>query len=193
MFVIYRYFSRTLVIWISLAVAFLCYPYERAFSEREGKKMELQSDAFRNDKPIPPRYTGDSEDISPRLSWSNVPSGTKELALVVDDPDAPSPKPWVHWVLYKIPPTANTIPEGVPMKAVLTSPPGAVQGKNSWGTVGYRGPKPPEGDGTHHYRFTIYALKVTLPVEKGMHKDALMAAISDQILGQAELVGTYQR
>ena len=105
----------------------------------------LKSPAFDSGAVIPRRHTGDGEDLSPPLAWSGLPPDTRELALIVDDPDAPSPQPWVHWVISKIPATDPGIAEGVHPKPAPSFPSGAVQGKNSWGTIGYRGPAPPRG------------------------------------------------
>ena len=152
--------------------------------------LRIHSDAFTERQPIPRRYTGDGEDLSPPLSWSALPAGTKELALIVDDPDAPRPEPWVHWVLYRIHPEPGTIVEGIPQAPEAS---GMRQGKNSWGSVGYRGPAPPKGHGVHHYHFKLYALDEALDLVPGLDKHDLMMAMSGHILGQSELVGTYQR
>jgi Raf kinase inhibitor-like YbhB/YbcL family protein len=174
-------------------------------SERRGAREEdqlagdrkmsvtVRSQAFQEGHAIPKRHTEDGEDLSPPLSWSTVPPGTKELALIVDDPDAPSAEPWVHWLIYKIPAAAAELAEGIPPKESPPTPAGAVQGKNSWNTPGYRGPAPPRGHGTHHYHFKLYALDAALDLKPGLDKHDLMAAMSGHILGHGELVGTYQR
>jgi Raf kinase inhibitor-like YbhB/YbcL family protein len=156
-------------------------------------KITLTSTAFAHNQPIPRRHTGDGEDRSPPLSWSGVPERTRELALICDDPDAPTPQPWVHWVIYKIPATATALPEGIPAAAALTSPAGALQGKNTWGTIGYRGPAPPRGHGVHHYHFRLYALAAPLEAPPGLEKEALLAKMKDLVLAEGELIGTYQR
>ncbi len=157
--------------------------------------LTIQSPAFENNTVIPQRFTGDGEDVSPELSWSGLPEGAKELALIMDDPDAPMPEPWVHWVIYKIPATATGLPEGVAKDATLTIPQGALQGVNSWGSddIGYRGPAPPPGHGVHHYYFKVYALDTALNVEPRLTKTQLLSAMEGHILAQGELVGTYQR
>jgi Raf kinase inhibitor-like YbhB/YbcL family protein len=158
--------------------------------------IEVTSTAFRNDQPIPTKYTGEGQDVSPPLAWSKLPEGTQELALICDDPDAPTPEPWVHWVIYKIPADANGLPEGVAKDPQLTNPQGAMQGKNSWPsgqTIGYRGPMPPPGHGVHHYHFTLYALKTKLNLEPGLNKKALLKAINGQVIAQGRLTGTYKR
>jgi Raf kinase inhibitor-like YbhB/YbcL family protein len=155
--------------------------------------MTLETSAFRNGQAIPVRFTGDGKDVSPALTWTDPPSGTKELALIVDDPDAPTSEPWVHWVIYRIPATLRTLAEGIPARPTLDQPAGTLQGKNSWRTVGYRGQAPPKGHGTHHYHFRLYALDAALQAAAGLDKNALLGLMKGHILAQAELVGTYQR
>jgi Raf kinase inhibitor-like YbhB/YbcL family protein len=155
--------------------------------------LTIRSSAFAENHAIPRRHTEDGEDLSPPLSWSPPPPGTVELALIVDDPDAPRDEPWVHWIIYKIPATAAGLDEGIPPKPVPGTPPGAVQGKNTWGTVGYRGPAPPKGHGVHHYHFKLYALNAALDLKPGIDKHDLMNVMSGHILSHGELVGTYQR
>ncbi len=157
--------------------------------------MKLQSSAFTQGSPIPKKYTGEGSDVSVPLTWSGVPEGTAELALICDDPDAPRPQPWVHWVIYKIPAATTGLPEALPRQKRLATPSGALQGVNSWNTdnIGYRGPMPPPGHGVHHYHFRLYALDAALPVEPGLSKDELLAVMTGHIIAQAELTGTYQR
>jgi Raf kinase inhibitor-like YbhB/YbcL family protein len=153
--------------------------------------MKLTSPSFGPQRSIPQRYTCDGENVSPPLAWSEVPSGAKTLALIMDDPDAPDPaKPrmtWVHWVLYNIPAVANGLPEGVDAHSV---PAGTLEGKNDWKKTGYGGPCPPIG--RHRYVHKLYALDAVLPDLRQPNKAALEAAMKGHILAQAELVGTYQ-
>ena len=158
--------------------------------------MKISSPAFTHGAPIPQKYTGDGEDVSPPLTFSDIPEGTAELALICDDPDAPTPQPWVHWVIYKLSPDLQGLPEGIPPKPELETPVRARQGKNSWPsgrTIGYRGPAPPPGHGTHHYHFKLYALKAPVDLPPGATKEQLLAAMDGKILAEAELVGTYKR
>ncbi len=155
--------------------------------------IELISSAFDNGEAIPRRYTGEGEDFSPPLHWSGIPEGAKELVLVCDDPDAPTPQPWVHWVIYKIPPTVTELPEGVPPHSRLKLIPGALQGKNSWHTLGYRGPMPPADHGPHRYFFRIYAVKAKMVIEAGAEKTAVLREISNHVLAEGQLMGTYSR
>lgn len=151
--------------------------------------IELTSKAFKAGEMIPKRYTGDGEDQSPPLSWSQPPSGTESFALICDDPDAPRGT-WVHWVLFNLSPGARGLVENVPDSPELPS--GAKQGKNDFGAVGYGGPAPPKGK-PHRYFFKLYALANTLDLPAGAMKADLDAAMAGKILDQGQLMGTYQR
>ena len=117
--------------------------------------IELTSTAFQPGETIPKQYTGDGADQSPPLRWSEPPSGTKSLALICDDPDAPRGT-WVHWVLFNLPAQTRELEEGVPTTETLGN--GAKQGKNDFGNIGYGGPAPPKGK-PHRYFFKLYALE----------------------------------
>ncbi|MGE5607748.1 MAG: YbhB/YbcL family Raf kinase inhibitor-like protein [Bacillota bacterium] len=155
--------------------------------------INITSSAFASGQPIPRKYTGDGQNVSPPLSWTNLPKNTKELAIICDDPDAPQPEPWVHWVIYRLPADLTSLPEHISQNAKLSSPPGALQGKNTWGSTGYRGPEPPKGHGVHRYHFRLYALDTALQVQGGLDKTALLKAMAGHVLGEGELVGTYER
>ncbi len=143
---------------------------------------------------IPVDHTEDGDDLSPALTWTNLPKGAATLALIVDDPDAPVEEPWVHWVVLNIPATLDALPAGFHEKSSpADAPPGLVHGKNTWGTVGYRGPAPPVGHGTHHYHFKLYALDSKLDFPEGVSKHDLLEALSGHVLARGELVGTYRR
>jgi Raf kinase inhibitor-like YbhB/YbcL family protein len=163
----------------------------------EGMAMILlTSTAFADGEPIPRDHTGEGDDLSPLMTWTGLPPGTKSLALVCDDPDAPTPRPWVHWVIYNIPADAGGLPEGLPRDERLSAPEGALQGKNSWPSdnVGYRGPMPPPGSGRHRYDFKLYALDAMLNLEPAAAtKESLEQAMRGRVLGQGQLVGTYER
>jgi Raf kinase inhibitor-like YbhB/YbcL family protein len=163
-----------------------------------GEKMTIAitSTAFKEGAAIPKRYSGDGEELSPPLSWSGVPPEAKELAIIVDDPDAPTPQPWVHWVIYKIPTIIQGLPEGMERSPAPKKPLGALQGYNSWPKsegVGYRGPKPPPGRGPHRYNFHIYALDTALDVKPGLTKDGLLKAMQGHIIAEGQLMGTFER
>ncbi|UCF34062.1 MAG: YbhB/YbcL family Raf kinase inhibitor-like protein [Phycisphaerales bacterium] len=153
----------------------------------------IQSKAFAPGEAVPRQHTGDGKDVSPALTWSGLPNGTKALALIMDDPDAPTPEPWVHWVIYGMPGELTGLPEGIATTTELSDPKGAFQGKNSWGTVGYRGPAPPKGHGVHHYHFKLYALDASLEMPAGLSKKDVLKRIQGHVLAQGELIGTYQR
>jgi Raf kinase inhibitor-like YbhB/YbcL family protein len=154
--------------------------------------LTLTSSAFDAGGEIPKTYTCDGSDTSPPLAWSGAPAGTKSFALIVDDPDAPDPKApqrtWVHWVLYDIPATANSLPEGAKSGKL---PSGTKEGRNDWKRTGYGGPCPPTG--RHRYFHKLYALDTTLPDLNGPTKQELETAMSGHVLAKAELIGTYQR
>ncbi len=154
--------------------------------------ISLTSPVFAHMGAIPRNYTCQGKDISPALKWSGLPNGTKSVALIVDDPDAPDPaapkRVWVHWVLYNIPPSATGLPEGA---TATTLPAGAREGKNDWERTGYGGPCPPIG--RHRYFHKLYALDVALPDLKQPTKAVLLKAMEGHILEEAELIGTYQK
>jgi Raf kinase inhibitor-like YbhB/YbcL family protein len=170
-----------------------CEPKKGGTSMKATTAIRIQSEAFQAGAVIPKKYTGDGSDISPGLKWDDLPEGTKELALIMDDPDAPMAEPFVHWVMYKIPAETRDIPEDVPDAMKISTPFHAYQGKNSFGTIGYRGPMPPRGHGVHHYHFKLYALDAELDLRPGSDKKALLKAMEGHILSEGELVGTYER
>ncbi|HYD58766.1 MAG TPA: YbhB/YbcL family Raf kinase inhibitor-like protein [Noviherbaspirillum sp.] len=154
--------------------------------------LTLTSPAFTAGGNIPHHHTCDGDDASPPLAWTGLPAGTRSLALIVDDPDAPDPaKPervWVHWVLYNIPPEATALPPAVAKKDL---PAGTHEGMNDWKRTGYGGPCPPIG--RHRYFFKLYALDTILPDLGPANKAALEKAMQAHIVEQAELIGTYQK
>ncbi len=156
-------------------------------------KMKLTSPAFEDGKEIPQQYTGEGKDLSPALKWSGLPEGTKELALICEDPDAPRDEPFVHWVIYGIPQAAQGLPAAVPQKKEL--PEGKRQGVNSFGEgrLGYGGPMPPKGHGPHRYIFTLYALDSKLDLKPGLSKKELLNAIDGHVLAETQLTGIYER
>ncbi len=157
--------------------------------------MQLHSPAFEDGGEIPPRHTADGEDVSIPLQWLGVPPGTAELALVMDDPDAPGDRPWVHWVVYHIPAGIDHLPEEIHHEECLAYPPGVTQGCTSFGPdcIGYHGPQPPPGDGPHRYRLRLLALDRQLTLPPRADRAALEAAMEGHVLAHAELVGTYAR
>jgi Raf kinase inhibitor-like YbhB/YbcL family protein len=161
-----------------------------------GNVIAITSPAFEDAQPIPKRHTEDGEDLSPALAWVYAPKGTKQWALICDDPDAPTPEPWVHWVIYSIPGEIRSLAEGVEPAPKLAELKGALQGKNSWPsgpTIGYRGPAPPKGHGVHHYHFKLYALDAALALKPELTKPELEHAMEGHVLATGELIGTYVR
>lgn len=160
--------------------------------DKASKPLTITSPSFLHDRMMPARHTCDGRNISPELVWTNVPPGTKSLALISDDPDAPDPDApqmtWVHWVLYNIPPDAAGLKEGITEKHL---PAGTLQGINDSHVTGYTGPCPPIG--THRYFFKLYALNVMLPDLGLPDKTALEKAMRGHTIAQAELIGLYQR
>jgi Raf kinase inhibitor-like YbhB/YbcL family protein len=145
--------------------------------------ITVTSSAFHEGARIPTRFTCDGSHTSPPVAWRGVPKDAKALALVVDDPDAPD-GPFVHWVLLDISPSTTQVRQGA-------VPPGAVQAENGDGDASYTGPCPPSG--THHYRFTVYALKARAGLENGVATDAALRAIETSATARGRLVGTYSR
>jgi len=166
--------------------------------------LTVTSAAFKNGDAIPIDYTADGRNVSPPLTWSSAPTSTREFVLILDDPDAPTPQPFVHWVMYRIPGTAKGLPEALPMGAAVKAPglESAVQGPTGFANFargggpppqpGYRGPAPPPGK-PHHYTFKLYALNTALDAKEGMTKDDLLKAMEGKIVAQGELVGVYER
>lgn len=150
--------------------------------------MQLVSSAFEDGGPIPEKHTGEGDDVSPALSWTNAPEGTKQFALICHDPDAPLIKPgsygFVHWVLYNIPGSADGLDEGIA---------DYVSGVNDFGKEAYGGPMPPEGHGTHHYFFWLLALGAEPELQAGLSMWDLLTRIEPEVVGMNRLMGTYSR
>ena len=153
------------------------------------EKLEVRSAAFEEGKSIPKKYTGEGKGISPPLQWDKVPEGTKSIAIICDDPDAPK-KVWVHWVVYNLPAKTRELPEGVAKTRTLSS--GARQGKNDMKKIGYNGPYPPKGK-PHRYYFKVYALDKELSLKPGATKKLLKKAMRGHILAKGALLGKFQR
>jgi Raf kinase inhibitor-like YbhB/YbcL family protein len=160
--------------------------------------MKLTSTRFHHGRSIPKPFTGEGADISPPLEWSEAPEGTRSFALICGDPDAPVHRheqdhPFVHWLIYGISPATSALPEGLPPAESITTPISAQQGRNSFGSMGYRGPMPPLDHGPHRYVFTLYALDADLGLRGGATKRELLAAMRGHIIAIAGLKGIYER
>ncbi len=153
--------------------------------------LTLTSSAFKQNAPMPSRLTCEGDDRSPPLAWTGVPEGTKSLALIVDDPDAPDPKApkrvWVHWIVYNLSPDLPGLAENADRAGL---PAGASRGLNDARTTAYGGPCPPIG--RHRYFHKLYALDTELDLDRPT-KSSLETAMKGHVLAQTELVGTYQK
>jgi len=154
--------------------------------------LVIRSGRFSHMSAIPKQHTCEGQDVSPALSWENVPPEAKSLVLIVDDPDAPDPAApkmtWVHWVLYNLPPDSKGLPEAVTKEAF---PVGTEEGKNDWKRTGYGGPCPPIG--RHRYFFKLYALDTLLTGLATPTKAEVESAMKGHVVATAELVGTYEK
>lgn len=151
--------------------------------------MQLTSDGIQQGGKIPAKYTGEGDDVSPQLSWSNAPDGAKSFVIVCHDPDAPlvtggGTYGFVHWVLYNIPGDVTSLEEGVS---------GYTSGTNDFGKSGYGGPMPPNGHGVHNYYFWVLALSEDMKLEEGLTLWQLLAKIEPKLIGMNRLVGSYER
>ena len=152
-------------------------------------KLQVGSPAFHEGGTIPRKFTADGENLSPPLEWSGVPEGTKCLALICDDPEAPMGT-WVHWVLYDIPANRTSLNEGVPVNESVKGI--GIQGITDFKHTGYGGPAPPHGK-PHRYYFKLYALDAEPPLKPGAKKRELEKAMKGHVLAEGQLMGRYQR
>jgi Raf kinase inhibitor-like YbhB/YbcL family protein len=155
--------------------------------------LSVESPAFAAGQPIPPTYSAYGEDASPPLKWSQAPEGTQSFVVLMEDPDAAEPKPFVHWVLYNLPADARELRTGVPTQVRVADLGNPEQGKNSRGNVGYFGPKPPKGDPAHHYHFQVFALDQRLTVPLGATRADVVKAMTGHVLAKGEVVGTFAK
>ena len=150
--------------------------------------IKVKSTAFKDGELIPSKYTCDGVNVSPPLSWSSLPANAKTVAMIVDDPDAPG-KTWVHWVIYDLPTSMNSLAENVPKEEKLVA--GGKQGTNDFRKIGYGGPCPPSG--THRYYFKIYALDAATSLAPAATSDQLSKAMEGHVVAQGQLMGRYKR
>jgi Raf kinase inhibitor-like YbhB/YbcL family protein len=155
--------------------------------------LSVWSRTFHDQGFIPERNSPQGDNTSPDISWSGAPSGTRELVLVVEDPDAPMMNPFVHWIVHRISPETKSIPAGLPGDRALIQLGNAVQGRNDAMTRGYYGPKPPIGHGVHHYHFQLFALDATVGLGPDATVDELKKAMKGHVVGFGEIVGLYER
>jgi Raf kinase inhibitor-like YbhB/YbcL family protein len=162
--------------------------FRNIYGDIKTMEIKITSSAFAEGGMIPTKYTCDGEDVSPPLQWGEVPEGTKTIALINDDPDAPMGT-WVHWVLFNLPADVKELTENIPPDKTL--PNGAKQGITDFRRIGYGGPCPPGG--THRYFFKLYALDTEIDLEAGADKEQLLKAMEGHILGKGQLIGKYTR
>jgi Raf kinase inhibitor-like YbhB/YbcL family protein len=155
-----------------------------------GRKMNMKvtSAAFEEGASIPKKFTSDGDNISPQIAWTGIPTDTKSIALICDDPDAPIGL-FTHWVLFNLPADTKELSEGVQTQKTL--PNGAKQGANDAGKIGYTGPCPPSG--THRYFFKVYALDTEVKLDPGIRVTQLQKAVQGHILAEGQLMGIYSR
>ena len=157
-----------------------------------GTSLALSAAAFDDGGTIPPRYTCEGGDVNPELTISGVVNEAETLALVVDDPDA-GDEPYVHWTLWNVPASTETIPRSVAKREQPPFAEGARQGVNSAGEVGYVGPCPPGGDDPHTYRVQLSAVSTTLDLAGGATRDELGDPLSGDVIDSVTLTGQYGR
>ena len=174
--------------YLSLVIILILVSSCKSNLDAKGGKMEIKSSVFKNEDFIPKKYTCDGLNISPPLEFSNIPSNTKSIALICDDPDAPMGT-WVHWVLFDLPVDIKNLDENISRDKILSN--GAKHGINSGKRIGYDGPCPPSG--THRYFFKVYALDTKLSLESGITKEQLLKSMEGHILAQGQLMGKYKR
>ncbi|HUK32257.1 MAG TPA: YbhB/YbcL family Raf kinase inhibitor-like protein [Vicinamibacterales bacterium] len=145
--------------------------------------LHVSSDAFEDGSAIPKKYTCDGQNVAPPLEWSGVPAQSQSLAIICDDPDAPSGT-FTHWVLYDLPPSAGRVGEGTSVGKA---------GTNDFGRAGFGGPCPPKRDAPHHYHFRVYALDIESLGPTGLSRDSAMEAMRGHVLAEGTLTGIYKR
>ena len=158
--------------------------------------ITITSSAFGHHGDIPLANSAYGDNLSPQLAWTNLQAGTVQLALIMDDPVAPTPQPFVHWVAYNIPAAASELPASLPKDAMVTGIPalaGMVNGVNGTRQAGYFGPRPPVDGKVHMYHFRFYALDSALNLPEGLNKDALLEAIDGHVIGTGMLMGHYEQ
>jgi len=158
---------------------------------RPPSTLSVSSGSFARGAPIPAHFAGRTG-RSPQLAWSHVPSETREVAVLCEDPDAPLTQPFVHWVVYGIPPEVTELDEGLPPSGAPLSS-GVTQGLNSYGSAGWDGPEPPRGHGVHRYHFQVFALDERLDLAAPVDRDQLVRAMRGHVLGMGEVIGTFER
>jgi Raf kinase inhibitor-like YbhB/YbcL family protein len=153
--------------------------------------IQIRAESFSNNQAIPFRHSAYGENISPQLSWSSAPENARSFVLIMEDPDALQPQPFVHWIAYNIPAEATGLREGLPKEQELDEPK-LVQGRNSAGSTGYFGPRPPD-EKTHRYHFQVFALDRMLDLLPGANRQDVVEAMKGHVLAMGEIVGTFEK
>jgi Raf kinase inhibitor-like YbhB/YbcL family protein len=148
------------------------------------RTIDVTSTAFTDGGSLPVTFTADGAGLAPPITWSSVPDAARSLVLIAEDPDAPFPKPFVHWLVYSLPVTTTSI---------ASSPAGGREGKNSMLKTGYTPAAPPAGHGMHHYHFQVFALDIVLELGEGAGRSALLEAMRNHVIAWGEIVATYER
>lgn len=187
--------SSFAIVLLAATIVAGCFKQQKASPEvappqtpSPGNVFKLTSNAFTEDQPIPRQYTCDGVNVSPGLEWTGVPKTAMTVAIIADDPDAPSGT-FTHWLLYNLPSETMGMVENLPATGNLKA--GGQQGENDFQKIGYGGPCPPSG--THRYFFKIYALDDELPLKAGAKRAEVEKAMEGHIVGQSQLMGTYKR
>jgi Raf kinase inhibitor-like YbhB/YbcL family protein len=156
--------------------------------------VAVSSGSFADGEEIPRWYTGDGQNVSPALSWTDLPVGTVSVAVLCEDPDAPTPSPFVHWIAYGLAPNVSSITEGASgTHRSADENPSFAEGKNSFGHARFDGPAPPRGHGVHHYHFQVFALDTRLSLHGTPDRGDLISAMRGHVIAAGDLVGTYER
>jgi Raf kinase inhibitor-like YbhB/YbcL family protein len=181
--------------WIAASAVLLALLAPAVVRAQAPHPIIVESPTMRTGEAMPRDYSPDGRNLSPPLLWRNLPPGTRQIAVICQDHGAGNPPPWVHWIIYNIPATADGLPEGIPFDPSEPMPSeiaGATHGRNGWQLPMYRGPAPPVGN-THHYHFVVYALDAELNLPPGLTRAELLEAIEGHVIGQGDMVPIYQR
>lgn len=181
--------KKTILLSFFLLVSLTFCFSSSAKANSDDATIKISSKSFTSGGTIPKDYTADGKDISPELSWSSPPKGTKSFALTCEDPDAPAGT-WFHWIVFNIPADTQNLKSNMSKKPKLKN--GVIQGSNDFRKSGYNGPSPPKGP-AHHYNFKLFALDSKLKLKPGCTKQQFYKAIKDKVLGQGVVTGIYQR
>ena len=181
--------SKFTIILFHLFLILAFFPFGKIVFAVDTNQFILKSPSFDEGSNIPKKFTCDGENVSPELTWENLPMGTVTLVLICEDPDAPGGI-WTHWILYNIPPRLYSIPENMNDQEELIIQEKILVGRNDFKKLGYGGPCPPPGK-PHRYFFRLFALNEKLDLKAGLNRDQLLAAIKENILKEAQLVGLY--